>query len=599
MQKKQRTRRPYSRNGCQQCKARKLKCDETHPACKECLRLGKDCVYLKANIRFSDSRSFTTWGPMSSVIGSASVSKSIPKMGGQKQSSKAPQQLQIQLEVQKESETTVTEAELPVDVQEVKRESSPKLFDSSFAMSPTFSASLSPLLRDLESQAQHPDIPPLFTVNQPQLGSSSTDLLGPELTDGFFYFPLTSKIPIFDFSDRESQYLEIFYHRTSHHIMPFGMSSSNPIRDAIMTIAFQDKCLLRAVFAASSMTSFRITQNIDDYVQSTKYLAETLDSLSDRLIQSEQKSFEALVMTVLILCTDHTSSLNLSWRAHLRGAKDLIDRSKDLSCANSRDMAFCKVWFAALEVIASITSIRGGTVEEGITAKFNDMGLIQLQDAGLILPNGFNLFLGYSTSCLSIFSELAKLIKVSRETGLNVAENRSIEKLISDIHQAKQISFSDSRYNNFVGLFDPGTASEVADAENILELSDADWFCISHKAHCEAAMLAVYSSLLKLPVESPIVSVCEATLMGLLAQVPYKDTRGTMIHWPLLTAGICATSDAQEKFVLDRLELLRKNGVWSAEFSKIRVRERQRERQRFTMMLNDLEAEDEPDTVPF
>ncbi|KAF2100044.1 hypothetical protein NA57DRAFT_38240 [Rhizodiscina lignyota] len=36
-------RLPKSRNGCQQCKVRKLKCDETRPACKNCIRRGNDC----------------------------------------------------------------------------------------------------------------------------------------------------------------------------------------------------------------------------------------------------------------------------------------------------------------------------------------------------------------------------------------------------------------------------------------------------------------------------------------------------------------------------------------------------------------------------
>ncbi|KUJ21681.1 uncharacterized protein LY89DRAFT_681114 [Mollisia scopiformis] len=36
---------PKSRNGCQTCKARRVKCDEQHPACKTCLKSNRDCTW--------------------------------------------------------------------------------------------------------------------------------------------------------------------------------------------------------------------------------------------------------------------------------------------------------------------------------------------------------------------------------------------------------------------------------------------------------------------------------------------------------------------------------------------------------------------------
>lgn len=38
-------KRKYSRNGCKECKRRKIKCDEAFPACINCSRLKKNCVY--------------------------------------------------------------------------------------------------------------------------------------------------------------------------------------------------------------------------------------------------------------------------------------------------------------------------------------------------------------------------------------------------------------------------------------------------------------------------------------------------------------------------------------------------------------------------
>ncbi|VEU20612.1 DEKNAAC101513 [Brettanomyces naardenensis] len=51
-------KRKYSRNGCKECRRRKLKCDEGKPGCWNCVHLHKVCVYEK-RIKFTTSRSFT------------------------------------------------------------------------------------------------------------------------------------------------------------------------------------------------------------------------------------------------------------------------------------------------------------------------------------------------------------------------------------------------------------------------------------------------------------------------------------------------------------------------------------------------------------
>lgn len=39
-----------SRNGCQACKGRRVKCDETKPSCIKCVKLGHDCIYPSTNV---------------------------------------------------------------------------------------------------------------------------------------------------------------------------------------------------------------------------------------------------------------------------------------------------------------------------------------------------------------------------------------------------------------------------------------------------------------------------------------------------------------------------------------------------------------------
>lgn len=46
-------KRKYSRGGCQECKRRKMKCDESKPFCHNCSRLNKTCIYeVKSKFKF-------------------------------------------------------------------------------------------------------------------------------------------------------------------------------------------------------------------------------------------------------------------------------------------------------------------------------------------------------------------------------------------------------------------------------------------------------------------------------------------------------------------------------------------------------------------
>ncbi|KAK7218279.1 hypothetical protein V2G26_006282 [Clonostachys chloroleuca] len=48
-QYKKRKTHPKSRGGCGSCKLKRVKCDETKPACKRCLRTGTKCIYKDTN----------------------------------------------------------------------------------------------------------------------------------------------------------------------------------------------------------------------------------------------------------------------------------------------------------------------------------------------------------------------------------------------------------------------------------------------------------------------------------------------------------------------------------------------------------------------
>lgn len=50
-------RGPKSKTGCVICKGRRIKCDEAHPSCQQCVKKGLDCVYGPPRIGRSTERS--------------------------------------------------------------------------------------------------------------------------------------------------------------------------------------------------------------------------------------------------------------------------------------------------------------------------------------------------------------------------------------------------------------------------------------------------------------------------------------------------------------------------------------------------------------
>lgn len=50
-------RGPKSKTGCVVCKGRRIKCDEAHPNCQQCVKKGLDCVYGPPRISRSSDRS--------------------------------------------------------------------------------------------------------------------------------------------------------------------------------------------------------------------------------------------------------------------------------------------------------------------------------------------------------------------------------------------------------------------------------------------------------------------------------------------------------------------------------------------------------------
>lgn len=81
-----------SKNGCSNCKRRRVKCDESKPICKKCIHMKLDCVYLPPKVKqpFSNTNNSSKTISFSSIPISKSVSNSATIIGNNNNNNRDP-----------------------------------------------------------------------------------------------------------------------------------------------------------------------------------------------------------------------------------------------------------------------------------------------------------------------------------------------------------------------------------------------------------------------------------------------------------------------------------------------------------------------------
>lgn len=260
--------------------------------------------------------------------------------------------------------------------------------------------------------------------------------------------------------NQESIYLEEFYNNFATIIQPFHSYDEKigyfcPARDILLETASRESFLLSAIMAQGAKMSFKKHHLQDDDEASYKYLVTCSKLLEPALIKAKQdkslvnSKIEAVLLTILFLVSSNASILNLDWRSHLRGAKELLlnysSSDSEHSIIKSKIMVFCKQWFISFEILAGLSSRRGGTLGTQLELSLilttdSDQEIEILREIGIIRPDGFNLLIGMHYTCLTPIRGLIKIIKQTREReGESSPDTFEIIDLLSQFN--KQMSF--------------------------------------------------------------------------------------------------------------------------------------------------------------
>lgn len=392
-------RRKYSKNGCLECKRRKVKCDETKPECWQCTHLSKRCEYRDGTIQFRPTK-----------VGDLKISK--PRSGS--------------------ARSLNNSKKFQVDKENPKKHSIPELDITDGSSYSTGVIDLNSLLNDalllandLFSTIPEPlnDVENILLLNQQFIGGES-------FSNWNFISSALSNI-----ADLERNYLEAFYFNVSYWLMPLA---SSPFANTCNHILFYHILKMHILqnstdsYLQSSMVSigakyvYNVTGEEKHNSIRKHFLRKALQQLyAEFEILPKEKTnssqIESLILCVLLLTLDSSTFKSQEWKVHLRGVKDLFLKydtaeitERDSDEIRKRTMALARSWFSAIAAIASIYKSSSFCSETEVDDML-EIGSLSgssslLKEMGFMAENGYNLFLGYSTEAISLLKEVMKCL---------------------------------------------------------------------------------------------------------------------------------------------------------------------------------------------
>lgn len=410
----------------------------------------------------------------------------------------------------------------------------------------------------------------------------------PEILSQFTALPLTHQAD-----------LKTFLTKISSFLFPFNQG----LMVAILTKhASYCKYLLYAMLSLAS--------NHPGYKK--QYLSICFKSMKDTFENSDHENqTESLILAILLLATDSTSK---DWKFHLRGAKDIVlkvIRNKKLVL--SPGLMLAKSWFIAIEILARLEGIGITTSEDELEELLNyeslnahdqiHQGFNQLQiavDIGLLLPSGYDLFLGYSKELLDFykyFFHLQSLAQINHHSCFQMNNDQLVHLFSLAQHsQSFQIISKDiiipqsSPYHPS----NPSTpAQQVRDSclgNNHQTGTVFSWLDLVHQLHALSLTIRTYLQFLPFQTDSYIIqelltkmiNLChfytisanlslddeqppsESDLERYITIAQDEDSRLLLLQGPMIQMGVCCIDPVQKYKITLYFKTLIKLGVPSA-----------------------------------
>ncbi|SMN20322.1 similar to Saccharomyces cerevisiae YDR034C LYS14 Transcriptional activator involved in regulation of genes of the lysine biosynthesis pathway [Maudiozyma saulgeensis] len=605
-------KRKYSRNGCTECKRRRMKCDETKPTCWQCARLNRTCVYV-LNPRNKKRKNQNSTG-----------TESHPESSGQSpEDILMSQQDQSQVLNSSGSVSSLTQ-NIPVDPQpnslNVSQGNSIPDVTSEVANSIPI-AGVDGIDTNLLMQNLN-DIVNMKLNDAAMINENIKDLDFPELDIPELLMPSSnhhSSVPIsflmnnviqfnikitsFKLGGMHDEYLRIFYNDCLDSIAPFFQNQGNPLRDILLSFARNESYLLSAILAVGASISHRASNKYEDERNYCAYLSHCLSLLGDQFHNEANvlNKIEPIILTVMLLAWDCINTMNSQWRSHLKGVTDLF--AKINAGNSSKVLNVAKCWFKVIETFASISTGLGGSLyDEDLDVIFNPYDyqyVDSLKFLNVMTPlNEFNLLRGHKEDFDLVIREVLRglnyvrrcrqssnatrkekeaasksidllnfglsYLKYSESSKANNDESNQLnffktQKILVEIDRQLEYEFI-----NKTGIIPRESQSHPENSHiddnaiDIVKLRNGEtiaisWYDISHQTQVLCFLLIVLLNFLGLPKESVLIQQVIKRLMSFFkfldSDNPPRNARTCYSNFAVLYAGLHAVDEETRDMV--------------------------------------------------
>ncbi|CAL9735315.1 lysine biosynthesis regulatory protein Lys14p [Monosporozyma servazzii] len=592
-------RRKYSRNGCTECKRRRMKCDETKPTCWQCSRLNRDCVYIlnrKNKKRKPSTKSVSSTSKVSKDDKKTKVTP-ISYESTPDQINEASSEL---IYNNPENNISTTSSERVVDVPNLVSTSKMDGFDANLLMQNlndivNMKLNDSVMLNESLKNYDFPDldIPELLPSNPSHANSVPISFL----VNNVIQFNI--KITSFKLGGAHDEYLRIFYNDCLNSIAPFFQNQGNPLRDILLSFARNESYLLSAILAIGASIAHRKSNKLEDEKSYCAYLSHCLNLLGEQFHNESNvlNKIEPIILTVILLAWDCIYTMNSQWRSHLKGVTDLFKKINKGDSSKVLNVAKC--WFKVMETFASISTVLGGSFSdedlELIFDPYDYQYVDSLKFLNVMTPlNEFNLLRGHKEDLDIVIKEVIRSLNSIRSSqkediaGKDRLYNKNVDYLLWSPTQRddkdplsyfntqnilveinKQLDYEFISKTGIIpkeSQSHPDNSHIDDNAIDIVILRNGErialsWYDISHQTQALSFLLIVLLKLLGIPRESITIQQVVKRIMSFFSFLdsddPPRNARTCYSNFAVLLAGLNSMDERTRDLVRKYFKLNR------------------------------------------
>ncbi|AJV12427.1 Lys14p [Saccharomyces cerevisiae YJM1450] len=597
-------KRKYSRNGCSECKRRRMKCDETKPTCWQCARLNRQCVYV-LNPKNKKRRTSNAQRVKEFRKHSTSLDNDHNNARKRQHSScKAEKKKKVRQNLSEDTTDPkpITDNGKNVPLDEIESLEIPNL-DLTTTMNGYDVNLLMQNLNDMVNMKLHDS----YLLNEELKGLDLPDLDIPELLPAS---NVNSSVPIsflvnnvitfntklssFKLGGIHDKYLKIFYYDCLDSIAPFFQNQGNPLRDILLSFAKNEAYLLSSILATGASIAYRKSNNLEDERNYCAYLSHCLSLLGEQFKNESNvlNRIEPIILTVIMLAWDCIYSMNSQWRSHLKGVTDLF---KKINAGNSsKVLNVAKCWFKVMETFASISTVFGGSLIDNsdldaIFDPYDYQYVDSLKFLNIMTPlNEFNLLRGHKEDFDLVIKEVFKSLNTIRSTEKNYFSKeeglftKKLDYLLLSSQTSSEKSKDQISYFNTQKILveiDKQLDYEFIDKSGIIPSDNQShprisnihdnaidmvtlkngeevaisWYDISHQTQVLSFLLIVLLKLLGMPKESSTIQQVVKKIMSFFkfldSDSPPQNSRTCYSNFAVLIAGLNAMDEETRAIV--------------------------------------------------